>query len=122
MLVCVLSFFKQERARSKSEKTNKNKKKTGRNKGLDRMNTQAPKLTVFLSPNLVGAGFFTGGSLATSQPQAQVAPGSYEGHYANSSLRPVLNYVSRPRLHQKIKEQLYNLKDDGVEDVQILVV
>lgn len=31
---------------------------------MDRMNTQAPKLTVFLPPNLVGAGFLTGGSLA----------------------------------------------------------
>ena len=38
------------------------------------------------------------------------------------SLRPVPNYVSRPRMHQNIKEQLHDLKDDKVEDVRILVV
>ncbi|KAK3176512.1 hypothetical protein OEA41_007835 [Lepraria neglecta] len=53
---------------------------------------------------------------------AQIPPSTYEGHYANSSLRPVPNYVPRPRLHQKIKEQLHDLQDDGVEDVRILVV
>lgn len=53
---------------------------------------------------------------------SQVAPGSYEGRYAHSSLRPIPNYVLRPRLHQKIKEQLHDLKDDGVEGVRILVV
>ncbi|KAF6229364.1 hypothetical protein HO133_007480 [Letharia lupina] len=53
---------------------------------------------------------------------AQVAPSSYKGHYANSSLQPIPNYVSRPRLHQKVKEQLHDLKNNGVEDVRILVV
>ncbi|KAI9715703.1 MAG: hypothetical protein M1812_005855 [Candelaria pacifica] len=53
---------------------------------------------------------------------AQIPLSTYEGHYAHSSLRPVPNYVSRPRLHQKIKEQLHDLKDDGVEDVLVLVV
>ena len=36
----------------------------------------------------------------------------------NQSLREPL----RPRLHQKIKEQLHDLTDNGVEDVRILVV
>ena len=40
----------------------------------------------------------------------------------HSSLQPVPNYVSRPRLHQNIREQLHDLKDDRVEDVRILVV
>ena len=40
----------------------------------------------------------------------------------HSSLRPVPNYVSQPRLHQNIKQQLHDLKDDRVEDVRILVV
>ncbi|KAK3176975.1 hypothetical protein OEA41_008301 [Lepraria neglecta] len=53
---------------------------------------------------------------------AQIPPSTYEGHYANSSLRPVPNYVPRPRLHLKIKEQLHDLQDDGVEDMRILVV
>ena len=53
---------------------------------------------------------------------AQIPPSTYGGHYSHSSLRPVSNYVSRRRLHQKIKEQLHDLKDDGVEDVRILVV
>ena len=44
------------------------------------------------------------------------------GQYSKSSLRPVANYVPRPRLHQKIKEQLHDWKDDGVEDMRILVV
>ena len=30
--------------------------------------------------------------------------------------------MPRPRLHQKIKEQLHDLQDDGVEEVRILVV
>ncbi|KAL2058053.1 hypothetical protein ABVK25_001671 [Lepraria finkii] len=52
----------------------------------------------------------------------QIPPSTYKGHYANASLRPVPNYVPRPRLHQKIKEQLHDLKDDGVEEMRILVV
>ena len=44
------------------------------------------------------------------------------GQYSKSSLRPVANYVPRPRLHQKIREQLHNSTDDGVEDMRILVV
>ncbi|KAF6238839.1 hypothetical protein HO173_003346 [Letharia columbiana] len=53
---------------------------------------------------------------------AQIPPSTYGGRYSHSSLRPVPNYVWRPRLHQKIKEQLRDLKDDRVEDVRILVV
>lgn len=49
-------------------------------------------------------------------------PGPIEGHCANSSPRPVPNYVPRPRLHQKMKGQLHDLMDDRVEDVRILVV
>ncbi len=52
----------------------------------------------------------------------RLLPSTYGGHYTHSSLRPVPNYVLRPRLHQKIKEQLYDLKDDEVEDVRVLVV
>ncbi|KAL9001661.1 MAG: hypothetical protein Q9188_005374 [Gyalolechia gomerana] len=47
----------------------------------------------------------------------------YVGQYANSSLRPVTNYVPRPRLHQKIKEQLHDQKDnDGRDYTRVLVV
>ncbi|KAI4167531.1 MAG: hypothetical protein LQ343_007129 [Gyalolechia ehrenbergii] len=51
------------------------------------------------------------------------ARADYVGQYANSSLRPVANYVPRPRLHQKIKEQLHDQKNnDGRDYTRVLVV
>ncbi|KAL9591408.1 MAG: hypothetical protein Q9179_007754, partial [Wetmoreana sp. 5 TL-2023] len=50
------------------------------------------------------------------------ARADYVGHYANSSLRPVPNYVLRPRLHQKIKEQLHDSDNDQEDNTRILVV
>lgn len=44
------------------------------------------------------------------------------GQYAHSSLRPVANYVPRPRVHQKIKEQLRNSTNDGAQEMRILAV
>ena len=46
----------------------------------------------------------------------------YVGQYSKSSLQPVANYVSRPRLHQIIKKQLHDLNDDRVQEVRIVVV
>lgn len=46
----------------------------------------------------------------------------YVGQYSKSSLRPVANYVSRPRLHQIIKKQLHDSNDDRVQEVRIVVV
>ena len=46
----------------------------------------------------------------------------FVGQYTNSSLRPVPNYVLRPRLHRKIKEQLHDPNSDGEEGARILVV
>ena len=46
----------------------------------------------------------------------------YTGQYANSSLRPVSTYVPRPRLHQKIKEQLHDQNNEEEDDTRILVV
>jgi tetratricopeptide (TPR) repeat protein len=50
------------------------------------------------------------------------ARADYVGQYAHSSLRPVANYVPRPRLQQKIKEQLYITREDEREETRTLVV
>jgi hypothetical protein len=42
-------------------------------------------------------------------------------HYSYTSLRPVVNYVPRPHLHQLIKEQLHDERPD-VTDTRILAV
>ena len=46
----------------------------------------------------------------------------YTGQYVNSSFRPVSTFVPRPRLHQKIKEQLHDQNNEEEEDTRILVV
>jgi tetratricopeptide (TPR) repeat protein len=46
----------------------------------------------------------------------------YVGQYAHSSLQPVANYVPRPRLQQKIREQLHNTREDERKETQTLVV
>ncbi|KAL2049141.1 hypothetical protein ABVK25_010570 [Lepraria finkii] len=50
------------------------------------------------------------------------ARADYTGQYANSSLRPVPTYVPRPRLHQKIKEQLHDQNNNEEVNERILVV
>ncbi|KAL8719781.1 MAG: hypothetical protein Q9181_008020 [Wetmoreana brouardii] len=50
------------------------------------------------------------------------ARADYVGHYANSSLRPVPNYVLRPGLHQKIKEALHDPDNDQEDNARILAV
>jgi tetratricopeptide (TPR) repeat protein len=46
----------------------------------------------------------------------------YTGHYSNSSLRPVSNYVQRPALHQQLKEQLHDKITETNSVPKILVV
>ncbi|KAG8525595.1 uncharacterized protein KY384_009239 [Bacidia gigantensis] len=46
----------------------------------------------------------------------------FVGQYANSSLRPVSNYILRPELHRKIKEQLHDHSIDEEDTTRILVV
>ena len=51
-----------------------------------------------------------------------VSHADFVGQFAKWSLRPVPNYVSRPRPHQKIKAQWHDLNDDEKNDVWILTV
>jgi tetratricopeptide (TPR) repeat protein len=46
----------------------------------------------------------------------------YTGHYSNSSLRPVSNYVQRPALHQQLKGQLHDKITETKSGTTILVV
>jgi NB-ARC domain len=46
----------------------------------------------------------------------------FGGHFSKSSLRPVANYVIRPRLQQKIEDQLYIFRGDVEQDTRILVI
>ncbi|KAL9607188.1 MAG: hypothetical protein Q9167_007873, partial [Letrouitia subvulpina] len=48
------------------------------------------------------------------------AHADFVGQYANSSLKPVSNFIPRPELHRKIKEQLYDQNDN--DETPILVV
>ncbi|KAI9797584.1 MAG: hypothetical protein M1825_005966, partial [Sarcosagium campestre] len=62
--------------------------------------------------------------LASSQRSGQKSTlANYTGQYANSLLRPVSSYVSRPRLHQEIKEQLHGQNNTETNDnARILAV
>ena len=44
------------------------------------------------------------------------------GQYSKSSLQPVVNYVPRPGLHQKINEKLRDHQGDGIETMQKLLL
>ncbi|KAI4113691.1 MAG: hypothetical protein LQ338_008128 [Usnochroma carphineum] len=63
-----------------------------------------------------------GNTVGQSTESVPAARADYVGQYANSSLRPVANYVLRPRLHQKIKEQLHDLDNKQEKNTRILVV
>jgi len=59
----------------------------------------------------------------SSSSESKITAGTdFGGHFSNSSLRPVANYVTRPRLQQKIKEQLPVIQGDDEQDTRILVI
>jgi tetratricopeptide (TPR) repeat protein len=69
--------------------------------------------------------------LSVKQPPANIAvpldskaaaQPDYTGHYSNSSLRPVSNYVQRPALHQQLKAQLHDRITETKSSTTILVV
>src|SRR5277367_6117988 len=62
-----------------------------------------------------------GGYSSTSESNI-TAGTSFGGQFSNSSLRPVANYVTRPRLQQKIKEQLPVIQGIDEQDTRILVI
>jgi tetratricopeptide (TPR) repeat protein len=69
--------------------------------------------------------------LSVKQPPANIAvpldskaaaQPDYTGHYSNSFLRPVSNYVQRPALHQQLKGQLHDRITETKSSTTILVV
>jgi tetratricopeptide (TPR) repeat protein len=64
----------------------------------------------------------TYGDNGFSSESKTTARANFEGHFSNSSLRPVANYVTRPKLQQKIKEQLDAVPGDAEQDTRILVI
>ena len=61
-------------------------------------------------------------NIAVSVDSKAAAQTDYTGHYSNSSLKPVSNYVRRPALHQQLKEQLHDRITETKSGTTILVV